>query len=219
MGIGVRMDVVTFFKWNSKASKTTLAFPGMAIVITVAFFILYLFPESSAAEPIFDAVKPFTLSIIVVVVDAILILGMFYFQPTKETTAKKAVVDKKTVVISSAEVEEEERVLHDGSPVKSSDKGMDEEDTTVETAEDKEEKMMASPLEKELLEEPELEAAPEEEVIEEMEEPKPAAMVKSIITFPEDVRGGIYSDTYIDAGNGTTLKLRQEVVEEIYLIG
>jgi hypothetical protein len=96
---------------------------------------------------------------------------------------------------------------------------MDGEDTLVETAEDKEEKMMASPLEEELLEEPELEATPEEEVIEEIEVPKPAAMVKSIITFPEDVSGGIYADTYIDAGNSTTLKLRQEVVEEIYLIG
>jgi hypothetical protein len=218
MGIGVRMDVVTFFKWDSKASKTTLAFPGLAIIITVAFFILYLFPDSSASKPIFDAVKPFTLSIIVCVMDAILILGMLYFQPTKEAAAKKkAVEDKKTVVISSAEEEEEEeeRVLHDGTTATSTDKGMDE----VETAEDKEEKMMASPLEEELAEEPELEATPEEEVIEEMEEPKPAAMVKSIITFPEDVSGGIYADTYIDAGNSTTLKLRQEVVEEIYLIG
>ena len=210
------MDVVTFFKWNSKASRTTLAFPIVAIVITVAFFILYLFPESSASEPVFDAVTPFTLSIIIVVVDAILILGMFYFQPTKEATAKKAVVDKKTVVISSADDEEEERVLHDGTEVKHKD--TTEEDTTVETAEDKEEKMMASPLEKEMLEEPELEATPEEEVIEEIEVPKPAAMVKSIVTFPEEVSGGIYADTYIDAGNGTTLKLRQEVVEEIYLI-
>ena len=208
MGIGVRMDGGAFFKWESKASKTTLFFPLVAIIITALFFLFYLFPEESFSKPVFKAVKPFTMSIIIVVVDAILILGMLYFQPTKEATAKKAVADKKKVVVSAADEKVEEEV-----------KETKEEVPKVETVAENEEKVMVSDIEKDLSEEPELEATPEEDVIEEMEEPKPAAMVKSIITFPEDVSGGIYADTYIDAGNGTTLKLRQEVVEEIYLIG
>jgi len=213
------MDVVTFFKWDSKASKTTLIFPLVAILLFVATFLIFIFPESQLSTTIDDYVQFKILSWVIVVVDAILIFLMLLFQPSKTPSAKKKAEENKSVVVSSSEdEEEEERVLHDGSPAKVSKEDAEEEKTVVVKTQEDEEEPLSEDLKEEMLQEPELEATPEEVDLPDIEEPKPAAMVKSIVSFPEAVGGGIFADTYINAGNGTTLKLRQEVVEEIYLI-
>lgn len=224
------MNTTDFFKWNSKASKWTLILPGIAIVVTVLMFYLHFDPYSGLAEEVSNYASYLVLSVVSCFTYVILILLMFFFQPVANSgprAARKAAEEKRGVVVSS---EEEEMQPHPEMKVGKEDV----EDVKVETASSTsasgEEDVGGSQQKaSEGGTEPEPQETGKFKVIGEQPEPDTPAIEQTpampdidlpeLTTYPEDVSGGIFADTYITLKDGSTLKLRQEVVEEIYLIG
>lgn len=185
---------------NSKASKATLVLPLLALVLTGLFVYVFVYPDSSLSSALLERVDMTVLSAIVVFLDVILILLMFFFQPARtEEKAQSETTEpsEKNVVISS--LEDDVKAAPEAVTEKPAEKPV-----PVEAPK--------------LAQEPNGEEGPAVVAKPEMVEPEVPAMEK-MVTYPLQVGGGIFADTYITIGGSSTLKLRQEVVEEIYLIG
>lgn len=185
---------------NSKASKATLVLPLLALALTGVFVYVFVSTDSSLSKALLERVDMTVLSAIVVFLDIILILLMFFFQPAKaegKAQPEKTGSSEKNVVISALE------------------------DDTKDKPEIEAEKIVEKPApaeEPKLAQEPNGEEGPAVVAKPEMTVEEIPAMEK-MVTYPQQVGGGIFADTYITLGSGSTLKLRQEVVEEIYLMG
>jgi len=192
------MPAADLIKFDSNASKATLLLPLLALALTGVFVYVFVSPDSSLSKALLERMGQdyiTILSAIVVFLDVILILLMFFFQPAKgeeRTEPKKKEADARSVIISSGEEAPEPK------------EAAQQEKPGPKPEPKPEEKPAA-------LEKPAVVARPE------MPEPEMPVMEK-MITYPQQVGGGIFADTYIPIGNGSTVKLRQEVVEEIYLI-
>ena len=194
------MPASDLVKLNSKASKATLTLPILALAITLVFVYVFFMPDSSISKSLLERVDKTILSAIVVFLDVILILLMFFFQPAKgEERARSEITEAgdKNVVISAME---------------------DDANAKPAAVVEKPSVKPAAVEGPKLAEEPNGEEGPAVVAKPEMAEPMLPVMEK-MVTFPQQVSGGIFADTYIPIGGGSSLKLRQEVVEEIYLIG